>query len=479
MASLDKTSVRNEVSRLKADFEQLCRDGKVTRETQVLMNSMLMMMELILTIFLERLTKKESGNSSLPSSQTEKDDTALTHPGSQGKGKLENDAQVGNTRIKERVTLSQLHFCEVCGEDLSKVACLHVERRTKIDILFEKVIEHVDAEVKQCPVCETTTKGAFPANMPGPLQYGDGLKAFVINLLICQMVAMKRVQTLVKAMIGVVIAESTLLQFVMRLHHALARWEKQAIEMSLKAPSLHVDETSLRVDKKNYWVHVYSAGDITLKFLHRKRGTEAIQSIGIIPRYLGAIIHDCWTSYLAYDHCDHGLCGSHLLRELTFIIDAHNYAWARQMKSLLREACIEVSKSAEKRLSDEALTRLQKRYRATLTRGAKELPPIPPKPSGKRGKIAKSDAHNLLERLQKHEASVLLFAKNPHVAFTNNRAERDLRMAKVKQKVSGCFRAEEYAHAYCRISSYLQTMANKGHNPLIAIQMALADELDL
>ena len=117
------------------------------------------------------------------------------------------------------------------------------------------------------------------------------------------------------------------------------------------------------------------------------------------------------------------------------------------------------------------------RYRNALTRGEKELPAIPPKPSGQRGKLAKSDAHNLLERLREYEAAVLLFAKNPHVAFTNNRAEQDLRMAKVKQKVSGCFRTQMYAEAYCRISSYLQTMANKGYNPLIAIQMALSGEL--
>ena len=109
-----------------------------------------------------------------------------------------------------------------------------------------------------------------------------------------------------------------------------------------------------------------------------------------------------------------------------------------------------------------------------MTRGEKQLPPIPPKPSGKRGKLAKSDAHNLWERLRDNEAAVLLFAKNPYVPFTNNRAEQDLRMAKVKQKVSGCFRTQLYAHAYCRISSYLQTMANKGYNPLVAIQMALA-----
>jgi hypothetical protein len=275
-------------------------------------------------------------------------------------------------------------------------------------------------------------------------------------------------------MIGVVISEASLLKFILRLHLALETWEQQAIEQILKAPAMNVDETSLRVDKKNHWIHVHSAGDITLKFLHRRRGKEAIESINIIPRYGGSIIHDCWSSYFSYKHCEHGLCGSHLLRELTFIFEANDYRWALNMKRLLQETCIKVSKTAEKQLSEKDLANLQKRYRNILTRGEKELPPIPPKPSGKRGKLAKSDAHNLWERLKLHEAAVLLFAKAPHVSFTNNRAEQDLRMAKVKQKVSGCFRSEIYAHAYCRISSYLQTMANNGVNPLIAIQMALA-----
>ncbi len=143
----------------------------------------------------------------------------------------------------------------------------------------------------------------------------------------------------------------------------------------------------------------------------------------------------------------------------------------------MQETCKKVSKSRDKKLNKKELANLQKRYRNILTRGEKELPPIPPRPSGKRGKLAKSDAHNLWERLKLHEASVLLFAKDSYVPFTNNRAEQDLRMAKVKQKVSGCFRSEVYAHAYCRISSYLQTMASKGINPLIAIQMALAGEV--
>ena len=211
--------------------------------------------------------------------------------------------------------------------------------------------------------------------------------------------------------------------------------------------------------------------------MHRRRGKRAIEEFGIIPRYGGAIIHDCWASYLSYPHCEHGLYGSHLLRELTFIVDANGYVWARNLKRLLQEACKRVSQSPDKCLDNKAYARLQRRYRTIMTRGEKELPPIPPKPSGKRGKLARSDAHNLWERLSKHESAVLLFARDPNVPFTNNRAEQDLRMAKVKQKVSGCFRTELYAQAYCRISSYLQTMANQGVNPLIAIQMALAGEV--
>jgi transposase len=476
MASLDKSSVRNEVSRLKADFEQLCLTGKITPESQVLMNSLFMIIELILSIFLERVTKKNSNNSSIPSSQSEPDESALGTSGSHGKGKKENNDTANNNCVKETVTLATVKTCAVCGEDLNEIACRHHERRTKIDIVFEKVVEHIDAEVKQCPNCESTVKGRFPSDMHGPLQYGDGLKAFVINLLVCQMVALNRVQKLVKSMVGVVIAEASLLKFILRLHQALEVWELQTTEQLLKAPAINVDETSLRVDKKKPWIHVYSAGDITLKFLHPQRGKAAIETINIIPRYGGPIIHDCWSSYLSYDHCSHGLCGSHLLRELTFIFEANDYTWALNMKRLLQETCKAVSNCKEKQLTDEGLDELHQQYRHILTQGEQELPPIPPKPSGKRGKLAKSDAHNLLERMQKYEAAVLLFAKDPYVSFTNNRAERDLRMAKVKQKVSGCFRTEIYANAYCRISSYLQTMANKGINPLIAIQMALAGD---
>lgn len=477
MASIDKTSLREEIDRIKADFSSLNSAGNIPTDALLIMNSMFMLIELIVAIFMEKKTSKNSKNSSKPSSQTDKDESSADDPsGSKSKGKKENKQASKNMSVTETVTISAVTICDKCGEDLSNIDSHACERRTKIDIVFEKVIEHVDAEIKHCPTCAETVKAQFPSDMSGPLQYGSGLKAYIINMLVCQMVSLNRVQKLVHALIGVTIAEATMLSYIMLLHKALESWEIASREKLLQYKAINVDETSLRVDKKNTWIHVYSSGDITLKFLHPKRGKQAIDDFNIIPRYGGSIIHDCWASYLSYDNCGHGLCGSHLLRELTFAVESNSYSWAANIKRLLQKTCKNVSVSKTKTLTAKEYANLQKRYRNIITRGEKELPPIPEKSNGKRGKIAKSDAHNLWERLKEHESSVLLFARDPYVSFTNNRAEQDLRMSKVKQKISGCFRSFKHAAAYCRISSYLQTMGNKGYNPLIAIQMALAGE---
>jgi hypothetical protein len=476
MPSVNKQSLREEFDQLKEQFKQLSNDGKVTPEVGTLFQAMIMLFELLIAVFMEKKTQKNSRNSSKPSSQTGKDETSIQSK-TKGKGKEQNGALSGNTRTVETTQVAKVFSCESCGEALEDTPVTEHERRTKIDIIFEKVVSHVDAEIKVCPRCNSRNKGHFPKEMSGPLQYGPGIKGYVVNLLVAQMISLKRVQQMIRTLIGQVLSEASILKYVMQLHHALEAWEASSIEQLLQMPTIHVDETSLRVDRKNHWIHVSSAGDITLKFLHPKRGQDAIEAIGIIPRYCGVIIHDCWQSYLSYDHLCHSLCGSHLLRELTFIVDSNSYAWAAKMKRLLQETCVKISKCSSKQLTEQEYKNLRKRYRNILTRGEKELPPIPPKQNGKRGRVAKSDAHNLWERLKLHETAVLLFAKVSFVPFTNNRAERDLRMSKVKQKVSGCFRTKKYAEAYCRISSYLQTMANKGYNPLVAIQMAFSGQL--
>lgn len=477
MASVNKHSLREEFDTLKGELEQQCAAGKLAAETRTLIHALLALFELLMAVFMEQSTAKNSRNSSRPSSQTEKADETAAQPGTHTKGKLQHKGHSRNTRTIETVEISPVNHCACCGEDLTAMPCQDHERRTLLDIVYEKHQHHVDAEIKQCPECLTINKGAFPAGLAGPLQYGLGIKATVINFLVAQMVSLQRVQQLMGTLIGQLIAEATLLKFVLQLHHALAAWQQQAIEQLLAQPSIHADETSLRVDRKNHWIHVYSAGEITLKLLHRQRGREAIDAINIIPRYGGVLTHDCLSAYFSYPDCSHSLCGSHLLRELTFVVETNGYAWAAHMKRLLQNTCKAVANSPTKCLSEKAYKNLQKRYRTILTQGAKELPPIPPRQNAKRGRIAKSDAHNLWERLKLREQAVLLFAKLPHVAFTNNRAERDLRMSKVKQKVSGCFRTFVYAEAYCRISSYLQTMANRGYGPLVAIQMALSGEI--
>jgi len=477
VASVNKESLREEFGALKGRFTRLSADGKITAESRALVEALLMLLQVLMAVFMEKHTPKNSTNSSKPASQSPKDDTALTRAGTHGKGKVLNETRSGNTRTVESVQISPVNFCEECGEDLHKIPCQGYERRTQIDIVFEKVVTHVDAEIKPCPHCGTEARGSFPEAFCGPLQYGAGIKAYALNLLIAQMLSLKRVQQSLHTLLGQVISEATILKYVLVLHLALEQWEKAAIERLLTLPAMHVDETSLRVEKKNQWIHVCSGGEITLKFLHEKRGQEAMQAIGVIPRYGGIIIHDCWASYLAYEHCGHGLCGAHLLRELAFIVEADGYPWAKNMKRLLQQTCAQVAQRKRKKITARQYENLQKRYRNILTRGEQELPPIPARQNGKRGRIAKSDAHNLWERLKQHESAVLLFARDPHVSFTNNRAERDLRMSKVKQKVSGCFRKPQYAEAYCRISSYLQTMAHRGYNPLVAIQLALSGQL--
>jgi transposase len=297
MARVNKQSLREEFDTLKARFERLCAEGKMAAESRALFQAMLMLFELLMAVFMERRTAKDSRNSSLPCSQTPKDETAATQPGAKGKGKAQNDTRASNTRTLETVQVAEVNACESCGEDLSKTPCHAHERRTRIDIVFEKVLSHVDAEIKLCPRCQAQTKGRFPPDMSAPLQYGPGIKAYVLNLLIAQMLSLKRVQQSIMTLIGQAISEASLLKYVMQLHHALGPWEQSAMEQLMAMPALQVDETSLRVDKTNHWRHVYSSGDITLKFLHPKRGREAIETIGVIPRYDGAVVHDCWASY--------------------------------------------------------------------------------------------------------------------------------------------------------------------------------------
>ncbi len=473
MATVNKASLRTEFEASKARFATLCADGRMTPEGRALFEAMLLLFELLLAVFMERTTPKGSQNSGLPSSRTGTDETARGRPGAKGKGPRAGAAHGSANRLVVETRTAPVTECRACGHALTNVSPHEHERRVQVDIVFETRELTVEAEVKTCPRCRTETRGRFPEDMPGPLQYGHGIVAFATHLLTAQMLSLRRTAQTLAALTGRTLAEATLLAWLTRLHEALAGWETAAVTRLLAEPVLHADETGLRIGRKTHWLHSVSAGHLTLKCVHRQRGRDAIDELNIIPRYRGVLVHDRWASCFAYDNCEHALCGSHLLRDLRFIEEAHGHAWARRMGTLLLKTCRQVREHPDKALSEPDYKAVRTRYRTLLTQAKRELPKPPPRQTKRRGRIAKSDAENLHEALIKYETEVLRFARDPEVPFTNNRAERDIRMAKVKQKVSGCFRTPDYAAAYCRISSYLQSMACQGYNPLAAIDIAL------
>ena len=288
---MSKDSLRKNIEKLQEESKVFVEDNSLPRETRFFIKSMLSMLEIVVAVLLSKKVRKNSSNSGLPPSKDIGSTNDRNKPG--GAGRKTPGQQLNNTRdVKTEETVTP-ESCSGCDRGLDDVSVSETEQRKKIDIIYE-VIEHtVTSEVKECPDCGTKNKGKFPKGMDGKIQYGIGVKATIINFLCAQMVSLERVQEHLKGILGNFISQAVMLKYIAQFSESLEDWESRMIEQLLKAPVIHVDETSLRVDKKNHWVHSYSYGDVTLKFIHPKRGTEAIDDIGIIPRYGGTIVHDC------------------------------------------------------------------------------------------------------------------------------------------------------------------------------------------
>ncbi len=332
----------------------------------------------------------------------------------------------------------------------------------------------MEAGARECPDCRARTEGRFPGDMPGPLRYGTGLQAFTTNLPGARMPSPPRAVAMVQAVSGPMLSEATCLGYIRRLRAAPGPWEEAAVARLPERPALHADGTGFRVDGRRRWLHVPTDGSLTLKRPHRRRGCGAIGDIGVIPRHTGTPGHDCWAGHLTHHRCTHRPFGSHILRELTSVVESSGFRWARLMKRPLRGACHRASRSDARVLPEAGRLAVRRRCRTIPAQGGGELPEIPPRPKGRRGRVAGSDAHSLHGRLGRHGGSVLRFMADPDVSFTDNAGERKIRMARVRIKVSGCFRTQLHAGAWCRISSYPSPMAALGYNPPVAIQIALA-----
>lgn len=316
----------------------------------------------------------------------------------------------------------------------------------------------------------------FPKGVTRPVQYGVNLKANSVYMSQFQLIPYNRIQDHFSDQMNIAISGGTIYNINRQAYELLDRFDEIAIKKLAASDLVHADETGININGKRIWLHSASNKLWTYYYPHAKRGTEAMDAIGILPNFNGILCHDHWKPYYTYD-CTHALCNAHHLRELERAWEQDNQAWAKQMKTLLEEINGAVDKSGT-HLPPEDAKRYRKKYKGLLRKAQLECPPPDEtKRAGKRGRLKRSKARNLLERLIDYEDDVLRFMESEIVPFTNNLGENDIRMTKVQQKISGCFRSMDGAYIFCRIRGYLSTCRKNGVNPSKALKLLFTGEL--
>jgi transposase len=364
----------------------------------------------------------------------------------------------------DEIKFHLIETCQGCGASLVEMPIVEWQCAQVHDLVpIEMVVREHQAAVKQCDCCGQSHQAAFPVGVTNRVQYGSRLRSLMVYLMDYQLLPSARVQELLSEVLGCSLSEGTLYEARENCFESLAEVEAVIGEALQQAEVAHFDETGVRVNTKLMWLHVASTTALTYYFIHPKRGSEAIDAMNILPEFEGISVHDGWHSYAVYD-CVHALCNAHHLRELRFLVERYEQAWANEMMTLLvsmKRAVEQAQTQGQTQLSANEITQFEQQYRNLIEIGLKLNPANPPLPHS-RGRPKQTPARNLLERLDAHQAEVLRFIHDFQVPFDNNQAERDIRMMKLKQKISGGFRSEEGAQIFCRIRGYLSTLKKQG-----------------
>lgn len=369
--------------------------------------------------------------------------------------------------------------CPDCGTHLGQNhgASDDFEVRQVFDLppIELKVTEH-RARRCSCPDCGKRVTAAFPDEVKAPVQYGPRVQATALYLGGYQLIPYGRLGELFGELFNAPLSEGTLANIVKRGSQKAATAMEPIREALVQSPVAHADETSCTLHGKRHWLHVFGTEELTAYHLDAKRGVEAMERMGLIPRYRGVLIHDCLGAYFTFLMCWHGLCNAHLQRELTYLFEELDQTWAAIMIELLLKA----KDLAEREMAREEgspriigegrLKKVLESYDAILTFGYAQNPEPPPKPKGQRGKIARGKALNLLDRFDKYREEILGFFLYPGLyPYDNNLAERDVRMTKVREKISGTFRSEEHAKGFCDIRSIISSVRKQGRAMLATL----------
>ncbi len=362
--------------------------------------------------------------------------------------------------------------CACCGRSLANRPPDGIEKRQVHDLPpMRLIVTEYQAEMKRCP-CGHMNKAVFPEGVSAPVQYGPGLKAAAVYLNNYQFLPYARTCELLVDLFGCSISQGTLANIIGECHERLEQPVERIKERIAQTPVAHFDESGSRVEGKLWWLHAASTPTATYYDIHPKRGSEALDAIGILPDFIGRAIHDFWKPYFGYA-CAHGLCNAHHLRELVFVHEQHHQDWAKAMIDCLLDIkqVVAQARPTVDHLTKTQLHAFEARYQSILDEGyaANPLPSSPAQAEKKRGRRKKTKPRNLLERLDQHRQETLAFMYDFGVPFDNNLAERDIRMMKVQQKISGLFRSEKGAQAFCRIRSYISTARKNAMSAMDAI----------
>ncbi len=364
--------------------------------------------------------------------------------------------------------------CAHCGAALAGVPAVAVARRQVVDLppLALAVTEH-RAATARCPHCRRATAAPFPAGVTQPVQYGPRVLGLGVYLRHYQLLPYQRIGALLADLFGAGPSAGTLHAASLTCAARLEAVEAAIATALAAAPLAHADETSVVVAGRREWVHVVSTAALTHYARHAKRGRAATAAIGILPAFAGRLVHDGWAPYWHYP-CRHGLCNAHHLRELAALAEQPGQGWAADLRALLVEIKQHVDQgraAGQTAGPPETRAAFVARYRRLLAEGYAANPPPARAPAGpRRGRLKQSKARNLLDRLAAREAEVLAFLHEWAVPFDNNQAERDLRMIKVQQKVSGTFRDASGADAFCRIRGYIATLRKQAGQVFAALE---------
>lgn len=433
---------------------------------------------------LEDQVAKQSRNSSKPPSSDglakPKTRSLRRSEGRKAGGQKGHSGQTLEMRAEpDHLETHSLSHCPHCANDLSSVAVDDYVCRQVYDVppAQIEVTEH-RAEVKYCRQCQRSVRAAFPPGVSQPVQYGMRLKAQASYLNNYHFLPIARTCEVLGDFYG----HAPAWAFVAEASQAVATGCEPALteihHQLRQAGVVHCDESGFRVEGQLHWLHSASTPWLTFFDVHRKRGQEAMQTIGILPALTGYVVHDHWTPYQAFDACTHVFCNAHHLRELQFITDQYQQPWAAEMAQLLCDIKAEVIAACSQTdsLASDRLAHFEIEYAAILQRGFQANPPPPNPSTSKRGRPKQSPPKNLLDRLDKHRSGILAFMYNFAVPFDNNLAERDIRMVKLKQKISGAFRTRQGAKTFCAIRSYISTVRKQGYSVMAALHDALAGQ---